>query len=255
MRSAVLLAALSISLAAPMAASPEGDPESPVSRKESRATRPPFENPLLETVVQMTRAEVPTKTILAYLRVRRVLLQSDIETEDLVQLRLEGVAEEVIAYIARQSRVDVPPLPPAPPPEGAQEPEGPPAPGTPPPAANGDQAVPVEPDPGDTGLIMGVYDPVPPDIMPCHQPFPPFDCGPPPVVLWQGGSSSKESTGKKKAKNAQTADTGKRSGAAAPPPKPASPPPAAAAPAPPASAPSAPSAPSSPRSAPAHARR
>jgi hypothetical protein len=142
-----------------------------------------FANPLLDTVVRMTRAEVPTRTILAYLRVRRVLLQSDVETPDLVRLRKEGVDEEIVRYVAQQSRLDVPPAPadehPAKGDGDASEPESP----------NGDAGSgPAEPDPGDTGLIMGVYDPIPTGGYPCWPAWlAPYGCGDRAIVVWQGG--------------------------------------------------------------------
>lgn len=46
-----------------------------------------FANPLLDDVVAMTQAQVPDATILAFLRVRRARLESDITAEDLVALR------------------------------------------------------------------------------------------------------------------------------------------------------------------------
>jgi hypothetical protein len=134
----------------------------------------------------MTRAEVPTKTILAYLRVRRVLLQSDVEAPDLVRLRKEGVDEEIVRYVAEQSRLDVPPVPAD---EGKGEGEG----GH---KARGDgdeSSHPAEPDPGDTGLIMGVYDSFPAGGYPGGPAWLwPYGSGDPAGVVWQGGGPAHE---------------------------------------------------------------
>jgi len=153
------------------------------SRPERR-----FANPLLDAVVRMTRAEVPTKTILAYLRVRRVLLQSDVEAPDLVRLRKEGVDEEIVRYVAEQSRLDVPPVPAD---EGKGEGEG----GH---KARGDgdeSSHPAEPDPGDTGLIMGVYDTFPDGGYPGGPAWlSPYGWGDPAGVVWHGGGGPANET-------------------------------------------------------------
>ena len=74
-------------------------------------SRPPrrFANPLLDDVVDMTRAEIPDATILAFLRVRRTRLETDVTAQDLIQLRREGVADEIIEYVASQSGIEFPP--------------------------------------------------------------------------------------------------------------------------------------------------
>jgi hypothetical protein len=142
-----------------------------------------FANPLLDTVVRMTRSEVPTKTILAYLRVRRVLLQSDVDAPDLVRLRKEGVDEEIVRYVAQQSRLDVPPAP-------AKRGDGEP------PEPDGDESShPAEPDPGDTGLIMGVYDSFPDGGYPGGPVWlSPYGWGDPAGVVWQGGGGPAHET-------------------------------------------------------------
>lgn len=185
MKRSALLGALGFSLLACLA---EAAPTSPTSDETGpRRRSASYANPILDVVVDMTRAEVPKATILAYLRVRRVLLQEDVETKDLVRLRRDGVDEEVIAYIAKQSRLEVPP-PPAPPPVFDAEP--------PPPPKDGDggkakaKAQPIDPDPGDTGLIMGVYDPIPTGGYPCWPPsLAPYECGDRGIVVWEGGGS------------------------------------------------------------------
>jgi hypothetical protein len=143
-----------------------------------RGARSAYANPVLRVVVEMTRAGVPTPTILAYLRVRRVLIQEDVETKDLVRLRKDGVAEEVIAYVAKQSRLDVP----------QAEPEAPVFDAEPPPPKAGRSKA-IDPDPGDTGLIMGVYDPIPTGASPCWPPsLAPYQCGERGIVVWEGAS-------------------------------------------------------------------
>lgn len=166
---------LAVSLAA-VGASPQPTPP------------PDFANPLLETVVEMTHAEVPTPTILAFLRVRRVRLQADIEAADLLRLRAEGVAEEVIEYISKQSRVEIPPPAPS---EREAPPPDEPKPDRP------AEAQPVEPDPGDIGLIMGVYDPIPEGGYPCWPPsLAPYDCGDRPIFVGRPlGSRGREARG------------------------------------------------------------
>lgn len=167
------------------------------------APPPRFENPLLQTVVEMTHAEVPTPTILAYLRVRRVRLQTDIEAADLLRLRAEGVAEEVIEYISKQSRVEVPP--PAP-----SEPETPPPDEPKPDRSEG--ARPVEPDPGDIGLIMGVYDTIPEGGYPCWPPsLAPYDCGDRPILVGRPpGSRGREARGQDGSNPDRTIDRARR---------------------------------------------
>src|ERR1039457_2291919 len=61
---------------------------------------PPFANPLLDDVVEMTRADIPDTTILAFLRVRRARLEADVTAEDLIALRRAGVHAEIVEYIA-----------------------------------------------------------------------------------------------------------------------------------------------------------
>jgi hypothetical protein len=142
-----------------------------------------FDNPLLNEVVRMTQAEVPDATILAFLRSRRVRLESDVSAQDLIELHREGVADEIIEYVAAQSGMDVPPAaskpgeagPEAAAPAGAGGSSPAPVPVDPEPA---DEPVPQGSDPGDTGLIMGVYDPIPVDGYPCWPAFlAPWDCG------------------------------------------------------------------------------
>lgn len=59
-----------------------------------------FANPLLNDVVQMTRADLSDATIVAYVKARRARLDSDLSADDLIQLRRAGVSEAVVRYIA-----------------------------------------------------------------------------------------------------------------------------------------------------------
>lgn len=59
-----------------------------------------FANQLLDNVVEMTRAELPEATIIAYARVRRARLETDVSAADLIRLHRAGVGDRVIAYIA-----------------------------------------------------------------------------------------------------------------------------------------------------------
>jgi hypothetical protein len=158
-------------------------------------SRPPrrFANPLLDDVVDMTRAEIPDATILAFLRVRRTRLENDVTAQDLIQLRREGVADEIIQYVASQSGVEFPPatrLREAAGPDAAAPGSGlaEPVPDAPDAA---EESRPEEPDPGDIGLIMGVYDPIPVGGYPCWPPsLAPYDCGGPAIFI-EGGSGSR----------------------------------------------------------------
>lgn len=169
MKRAAVRAALALLLLAGPAAG-QGEPR-PARR---------FANPLLDDVAAMTRAEIPDATILAFLRVRRARLESDITAQDLVRLRDDGVHDEILRYIASQSGVEAPPvLPPLPRREGA------PLPG---PASGGDPASesrPVESDEvPDVPLIMGVYDTIPEGGYPCWPPsLAPYDCGGGPIFV------------------------------------------------------------------------
>ncbi len=78
-------------------------------------TRPPqtaakpaekFDNPLLEDVVQMTRAQLPESSILAFVRARRSRLDVDVTAADLIRLHRAGVSDHVIAYIARITGIE-----------------------------------------------------------------------------------------------------------------------------------------------------
>lgn len=192
MKRAALLGALVLAVsAAAFGASPEPAPP------------PRFENPLLETVVEMTHAGVPTPTILAFLRVRRVRLQTDIEAADLLRLRAEGVAEEVIEYISKQSRVEIPPPPP--PPSEAPPPDEPKP-------DRSEEARPVEPDPGDIGLIMGVYDPIPEGGYPCWPPsLAPYDCGDRPIFVGRPpGLRGREARGQESSNPDRTIDRARK---------------------------------------------
>lgn len=166
---------------------------------------PPFANPLLDDVVEMTRADIPDTTILAFLRVRRARLEADVTAEDLIALRRAGVHAEIVEYIARQSAVEQsgagenPAGFPNPTGSEVPEPEATAPPGgvsaTPPPAPSDvDGEGPEEADPGDGGLIMGVYDPIPEGGYPCWPPsLAPYECGRPLpvsggfVARWPGG--------------------------------------------------------------------
>lgn len=150
-----------------------------------------FANPLLDDVVAMTQAQVPDATILAFLRVRRARLESDITAEDLVALRDAGVHDEILRYIASQSGVEAPPpLPPLPRREAARPPEADdpdrPAPtGASGPVDPPSESRPVEPDESpDVPLIMGVYDTIPEGGYPCWPPnLAPYECGGGPIFV------------------------------------------------------------------------
>ena len=121
-----------------------------------------FANPLLDDVVEMTRAEVPDATILAFLRARRARLDSDVSAQDLIRLHRAGVHDEVVAYIAGQAGLEEPSEP-AP----VREEPPPAAPETPAASEPADsEPVPVD----DGGLVMGVYDPIPVNDYPCWPP-------------------------------------------------------------------------------------
>ena len=67
------------------------------------ATPPPtarhFANPLLDDVVQMSRAGLSDDTIVAYVRSRRSRLDAEVTANDLIDLQRAGVSEKVIGYI------------------------------------------------------------------------------------------------------------------------------------------------------------
>jgi len=138
-----------------------------------------FANPLLDDVVQMAHAEVPDATILAYLRVRRARLETDVSAQDLIELQKQGVSDEILEYIAQQSGVESPPAE-RQPETSAPAPERPDAP-------EAEESRSEEPDPGDTGLIMGVYDPLPIGGYPCWPAWlAPYECDGRPIRV--GGS-------------------------------------------------------------------
>ncbi len=73
-----------------------------------RATAKPadrFENPLLEDVVQMTRAQLPESSILAFVRSRRSRLETGVTANDVIRLHRAGVSDSVVAYIARATGI------------------------------------------------------------------------------------------------------------------------------------------------------
>jgi hypothetical protein len=69
-----------------------------------------FSNPLLDDVVQMTRAGLSDATIVAYLNSRRARLDTDLNADDLIRLQKAGVSETVVRYIASAGALDAPPV-------------------------------------------------------------------------------------------------------------------------------------------------
>jgi uncharacterized membrane protein YgcG len=67
-----------------------------------------FSNPLLEDVVQMTRAGLSDSTIIAYVKARRARLDEDLRSDDLIRLQRAGVSERVVRYIAGAADVEAP---------------------------------------------------------------------------------------------------------------------------------------------------
>lgn len=65
------------------------------SRREAR-----FANPLLDDVVQMSRAQLPEATILAFVHARQARLETDVTADDLIRLHHAGVSDRVVGYIA-----------------------------------------------------------------------------------------------------------------------------------------------------------
>jgi hypothetical protein len=65
------------------------------SRRQAR-----FANPLLDDVVQMSRAQLPEATILAFVRARQARLETDVTADDLIRLHRAGVSDRVVGYIA-----------------------------------------------------------------------------------------------------------------------------------------------------------
>src|SRR5262249_4546730 len=65
-----------------------------------------FANPLLDDVVQMTRAQLPEQTILAFLRARQTRLETDVTADDLARLHRAGVSDRVVSFIAGVSGLD-----------------------------------------------------------------------------------------------------------------------------------------------------
>ena len=71
------------------------------SRREAR-----FANPLLDDVVQMSRAQLPEATILAFVRARQARLETDVTADDLIRLHHAGVSDRVVGYIASVSGLE-----------------------------------------------------------------------------------------------------------------------------------------------------
>jgi len=71
------------------------------SRREAR-----FANPLLDDVVQMSRAQLPEATILAFVRARQARLETDVTADDLIRLHRVGVSDRVVGYIASISGLE-----------------------------------------------------------------------------------------------------------------------------------------------------
>jgi hypothetical protein len=63
-------------------------------------------NPLLEDVVQMSRAGLSDTTIIAYLRARATRLDADVSADDLIRLERAGVSQKVIEYVAGAAGVE-----------------------------------------------------------------------------------------------------------------------------------------------------
>jgi hypothetical protein len=74
---------------------------------QSAATRR-FADPLLNDVVEMTRAGLSDATIVAYVKARRSRLEPDLAADDLIRLRQAGVHEPVIRYIAGAGGIEDP---------------------------------------------------------------------------------------------------------------------------------------------------
>jgi hypothetical protein len=66
----------------------------------AQSHRTAFDNRVLNDVVEMTNAELPDASVLAYVRSRRAVLEQDVTSGDLARLRRAGVSEDVVAYIA-----------------------------------------------------------------------------------------------------------------------------------------------------------
>lgn len=148
-----------------------------------------FANPLLDDVVQMAQAEVPDATILAYLRVRRARLETDVSAQDLIELHRQGVSDGIVEYIADQSGVEAPPA--------ERQPEASAPARERPDAPEAEESSPQEPDPGDTGLIMGVYDPLPIGGYPCWPAWlAPYECDGRPIRVGGSGFRGGRSTGR-----------------------------------------------------------
>jgi len=71
------------------------------SRQQAR-----FANPLLDDVVQMSRAQLPEATILAFVRARQARLETDVTADDLIRLHHAGVSDRVVGYIASVSGLE-----------------------------------------------------------------------------------------------------------------------------------------------------
>jgi hypothetical protein len=71
------------------------------SRQQAR-----FANPLLDDVVQMSRAQLPEATILAFVRARQSRLETDVTAGDLVRLHRAGVSDRVVEFIASISGLE-----------------------------------------------------------------------------------------------------------------------------------------------------
>src|SRR6266496_3999351 len=71
------------------------------SRQQAR-----FANPLLDDVVEMSRAQLPEATILAFLRARQARLETDVTADDLIRLHRAGVSDRVVESIASISGLE-----------------------------------------------------------------------------------------------------------------------------------------------------
>jgi uncharacterized membrane protein YgcG len=100
MRPSKTLSLSAILLLGSLAATAQTAPSHQSSQSPRAALRHQFDNPLLNDVVQMTRAQLSDATIIAYVRSRRTRLQADITANDLIRLRRAGVSDTVISFVA-----------------------------------------------------------------------------------------------------------------------------------------------------------
>jgi hypothetical protein len=78
----------------------------PNDRQPYRERSHRFDNRLLDDVVEMTHAQLPESSILAFLHSRRSRLSYDVHAQDLIRLHRAGVSDRVIDYIAGIAGID-----------------------------------------------------------------------------------------------------------------------------------------------------